>query len=144
MEFYALPCGLKHPGDAGFNSQRDGILRGIILKPRGDKLPFQFPTGWNSTDIVSDEARQICVSIPNGMEFYRLLVALVAVGMEFQFPTGWNSTIFALHSLRFAAVSIPNGMEFYCFGSASLLWAARVSIPNGMEFYPAARSILCR
>ena len=79
-------------------------------------LPFQFPTGWNSTIWRSRKLhRENLVSIPNGMEFYRIIGILlikfmfvsIPNGMEFyfsskrvyivykvfQFPTGWNSTV---------------------------------------------------
>ena len=47
-----LPLGEEHfqKGQKGFNSQRDGIL----LKLRKKLIParrFQFPTGWNSTNL---------------------------------------------------------------------------------------------
>ena len=35
------------------------------------KLAFQFPTGWNSTFRLLPPIARRCVSIPNGMEFYR-------------------------------------------------------------------------
>jgi len=48
MEFY----GVGHLGfitEIGFNSQRDGILRVDTLDLETLE-PFQFPTGWNSTE----------------------------------------------------------------------------------------------
>ena len=75
-----------------FNSQRDGILRlgfgpgvalGAVSIPNGMEFylckilgnlhtqPFQFPTGWNSTNSM----------------YPSQIMAL------FQFPTGWNSTL---------------------------------------------------
>ena len=76
----------------GFNSQRDGILR---LKNWGASLYlwFQFPTGWNSTQL-SRCVRFLFerVSIPNGMEFYCESPEKKALLRAFQFPTGWNST----------------------------------------------------
>ena len=75
---------------------------------------FQFPTGWNSTvcllsrgisaasfnsqrdgillSRVFRKRQQILVSIPNGMEFYPVLVLSFVANRAFQFPTGWNST----------------------------------------------------
>ena len=53
---------------------------------------FQFPTGWNSTNEISE---------------------FEVLGVEFQFPTGWNSTLVAFFLLPLSIVSIPNGMEFY-------------------------------
>ena len=77
----------------GFNSQRDGILRFDYLEHKIAYKRFQFPTGWNSTAIVTSA------------------IALTAL---FQFPTGWNSTksMKPLDNLKLK-VSIPNGMEFY-------------------------------
>ena len=91
MEFYpeqiASPAALLC-----FNSQRDGILLDISLS-RVCLRRFQFPTGWNSTELGSIHIHQQplrfnsqrdgilrippgilllsrVVSIPNGMEFY--------------------------------------------------------------------------
>ena len=56
-----------------FNSQRDGILLYKILS-QNLLRKFQFPTGWNSTDFLAASFIPILsVSIPNGMEFYKLL-----------------------------------------------------------------------
>ena len=96
-----------------FNSQRDGILRSIIVRSTHISL-FQFPTGWNSTLFVCRRAPNPVVSIPNGMEFYALWVSVARCSLSgfnsqrdgilpqwvlcalchklFQFPTGWNST----------------------------------------------------
>ena len=74
-----------------FNSQRDGILPTTFLKLL-PCLMFQFPTGWNST-LLRILCRSIrTVSIPNGMEFYKVENPWVLVIDTFQFPTGWNST----------------------------------------------------
>ena len=119
-----------------FNSQRDGILRFRPKLALFYKTKFQFPTGWNSTELYA---------------------AAIETFLEFQFPTGWNSTKVRKGIPRFQRVSIPNGMEFYCsryarclrfddvsipngmefywYAKCSLWWSARVSIPNGMEFY---------
>ena len=58
------------------------------------RSPFQFPTGWNSTNPQQVESvENTKVSIPNGMEFYNLKMNQKYVEFEFQFPTGWNSTL---------------------------------------------------
>ena len=44
---------------------------------------FQFPTGWNSTHNQSRETRLFVVSIPNGMEFYRLWKAHISYVASF-------------------------------------------------------------
>ena len=122
-----LPC---------FNSQRDGILQSVFQKqgcfeivsiPNGMEfyikmaisyltgIPFQFPTGWNSTNKTLKSLLSLQVSIPNGMEFYQSSAHLwlarsvsIPNGMEFylltqeftprigkfQFPTEWNSTLY--------------------------------------------------
>ena len=78
---------------AGFNSQRDGILLKLFWS-FFEFLWFQFPTGWNSTSFL--DIQRLCngcfnsqrdgilpklggistrasgVSIPNGMEFYKV------------------------------------------------------------------------
>ena len=121
------------------------IIAGISY---GVYQAFQFPTGWNSTELISitririysfnsqrdgilqfrKKARRgfIFVSIPNGMEFYRirkkrstsmrsfnsqrdgilpLSFLMRSVSLVFQFPTGWNSTqmlaVFTLPFWRF-------------------------------------------
>ena len=53
---------------------------------------FQFPTGWNSTFTRTCFMPRKIVSIPNGMEFYACIYPRFIVGLSFQFPTGWNST----------------------------------------------------
>ena len=114
MEFYPRRKNLQIY-NPGFNSQRDGILhlrkwkelrKGIVSIPNGmefyiadthiilELLLFQFPTGWNSTnlwvfcfmlglDSFNSQRDGILlkgflllgvlsdVSIPNGMEFYQ-------------------------------------------------------------------------
>ena len=84
---------------AGFNSQRDGILRSTALFGNG-RWRFQFPTGWNSTNILGLKQRGWIVSIPNGMEFYCRNRAYTWLVMSFQFPTGWNSTVLVLSFVR--------------------------------------------
>ena len=58
------------------------------------------------------------VSIPNGMEFYWMI-------------------LIDIHDLCY--VSIPNGMEFYSTCTFELFQKYAVSIPNGMEFYARVR-----
>ena len=90
MEFYMRWLSVASCNDS-FNSQRDGILLYIWIKINSIK-PFQFPTGWNSTQAIFFGLPALLVSIPNGMEFYVLL---------------------NFKNLRLSRVSIPNGMEFY-------------------------------
>ena len=75
---------------------------------------FQFPTGWNSTEVF---------------QYIRTFEP------QFQFPTGWNSTEVKLISLR-------DHKRFNSQRDGILRWKAAgsgeipmVSIPNGMEFY---------
>ena len=69
MEFYRAPFAYATL-QLSFNSQRDGILR--QEPPKGETMNlFQFPTGWNSTLNAAKPQHYACVSIPNGMEFYR-------------------------------------------------------------------------
>ena len=96
---------------------------------------FQFPTGWNSTFTRTCFMPRKIVSIPNGMEFYACIYPRLIVGLSFQFPTGWNSTgNVMLAFLEFASFQFPTGwnstIRFRRFRQLLL-----VSIPNGMEFY---------
>ena len=114
MEFYVTEFSSSYRLRAGFNSQRDGILQrallcslvnlsfnsqrdGILLKSsiffNLSILPFQFPTGWNSTIFIWVALTILNVSIPNGMEFYIFA--------------------YSFYKLSLDGVSIPNGMEFY-------------------------------
>ena len=94
MEFYEMKSKRGAINSISFNSQRDGILlldthpyrcglclvsipNGIefyLTIPRGNFRDggFQFPTGWNSTLILSYKPSR---------------------ALSFQFPTGWNSTV---------------------------------------------------
>ena len=97
-----------------FNSQRDGILRGLV-QPARYFAKVSIPNGmefyqwlpqimrgrsrFNSQRDGILRAHHIChclkmefVSIPNGMEFYPLWVYCSSISRVFQFPTGWNST----------------------------------------------------
>ena len=70
MEFYPKLLNRLMSAIGRFNSQRDGILRYRSSKVQG-AIESQFPTGWNSTDLVdSYHSCSVEVSIPNGMEFY--------------------------------------------------------------------------
>ena len=124
---------------SSFNSQRDGILRTcgakrvwkfLVSIPNGMEFypdhffylikqkEFQFPTGWNSTNICKT--------------------------MVWCKKTSFNSQRDGILPLAhqpnrpITIVSIPNGMEFY--GCLSRLYQdlLSVSIPNGMEFYSTA------
>ena len=55
-------------------------------------VEFQFPTGWNSTNLMTKISKKMVVSIPNGMEFYWEFIVFFNKFTSFQFPTGWNST----------------------------------------------------
>ena len=50
MEFYPNGELLNVAFAVCFNSQRDGILPNTDILISDDINPFQFPTGWNSTD----------------------------------------------------------------------------------------------
>ena len=92
MEFYCSEFPFLPRLEAGFNSQRDGILQIGRLRALRKSL-FQFPTGWNSTKFFPSPLIWLTrVSIPNGMEFYFLLGVSLIMLRVFQFPTGWNST----------------------------------------------------
>ena len=106
---------------------------------------------------------KLYVSIPNGMEFYKigsfipLLVncfnsqrdgilprthSIASSTFMFQFPTGWNSTVRHFVLIIAPVVSIPNGMEFYRNDKTLSQSHRKVSIPNGMEFYSLTPSNL--
>ena len=70
MEFYVFKKE-TYPHEKRFNSQRDGILLCFCCLYYSTSLLFQFPTGWNSTELCHLPNNKLC---------------------EFQFPTGWNST----------------------------------------------------
>ena len=113
----------------GWNSTK---IMGLLEKT---EVEFQFPTGWNSTKINYLIRKSNVVSIPNGMEFYKIQkikfhlyqysfnsqrdgilldkATNTCKPCGFQFPTGWNSTLLLLLHFRRHPVSIPNGMEFY-------------------------------
>ena len=76
---------------------------------------FQFPTGWNSTDIL-ELLRALTERRFNSQRdgILPMAFSFSANGKLFQFPTGWNSTSSSGLKENKAYVSIPNGMEFYC------------------------------
>ena len=141
-----------------FNSQRDGILRSRRRK-KWERVRFQFPTGWNSTELektkseLADgfnsqrdgilhktqiEMRTIPeVSIPNGMEFYMILLIGGVDYMAFQFPTGWNSTRCRMSQSQCWLVSIPNGMEFYPRISSNRKRKRQFQFPTGWNSTPS-------
>ena len=108
MEFYS-PTSISSGAASSFNSQRDGILRdryGVAVSI----YLFQFPTGWNSTMSKFSWTIIGSVSIPNGMEFYKIEISLPYRALKFQFPTGWNSTgIFASIASLVSSFQFPTG-----------------------------------
>ena len=128
---------------------------------------FQFPTGWNSTNIPDLhklatlrfnsqlDGILLCLPICGGLilfafqfptgwnsTVYWLRTALIR--RLFQFPTGWNSTEVRWEFHPSKWVSIPNGMEFYNIDKADFPSHDLVSIPNGMEFYSVYLCRCCR
>ena len=98
-----------------FNSQRDGILQSTIQHRVVFQKPFQFPTGWNSTDkLFYTEPRKALFQFPTGWNSTRSILLHRRNTSMFQFPTGWNSTRDIITGQNNTViVSIPNGMEFY-------------------------------
>ena len=92
MEFYPTAESDPLPPKVRFNSQRDGILHDRHFSFVGES------NGFNSQRdgiLQYTEIPRLCkqtVSIPNGMEFYFLLLCVTRALHWFQFPTGWNST----------------------------------------------------
>ena len=103
----------------------------------------------------------IIVSIPNGMEFYKLQPKKNFLWRLFQFPTGWNSTIprsltppiisrfnsqrdgilhcsQSIRGREFGKFQFPTGWNSTWDDRARILTEV-VSIPNGMEFYGSKR-----
>ena len=97
-----------------FNSQRDEILQGRNVLERAMLELFQFPTGWNSTEIVDGFHRYTTMRFNSQRdEILPMAVCRPASAKTFQFPTGWNSTNRYFSSSEKPKVSIPNGMKFY-------------------------------
>ena len=156
MEFYPFALIFRHshlgvsiPNGMEFYAKLPDLMRTLCQ--------FQFPTGWNSTDldaysgsdyasfnsqrdgILQKKERALClltkVSIPNGMEFYALRydTAHPKIGFNSQRDGILQKRRFSPHHTDI--VSIPNGMEFYNGKPQSIITPKTVSIPNGMEFY---------
>ena len=107
----------------GFNSQRDEILPKTLKTAKATTV-FQFPTGWNSTQIYILRRGKLPVSIPNGMKFYALLERYKLCLERFQFPTGWNSTfIFPFGIWKIYLFPFPKG------------WNSTVSTKNSEKYY---------
>ena len=107
----------------GFNSQRDEILPKTLKTAKATTV-FQFPTGWNSTQIYILRRGKLPVSIPNGMKFYALLERYKLCLERFQFPTGWNSTfIFPFGIWNLYLFQFPTG------------WNSTVSTKNSEKYY---------
>ena len=85
------PINLSKP-QAGFNSQRDGILQ--KRKQQNQlKNAVSIPNGMEFyVGVIETFKPTSRVSIPNGMEFYHDIRHLIGTYCMFQFPTGWNST----------------------------------------------------
>ena len=142
MEFY--PNTLSSNEISGcFNSQRDGILLSIKRIFHLTVL-FQFPTGWNSTLRLWTARARICVSIPNGMEFYLKISYRVLMTKCFNSQRDGILRSRYARCLCFDDVSIPNGMKFYVLCSLGNLCLLLVSIPNGMKFYAGSYALLIR
>jgi len=137
MEFYAVGENFARSFVKSFNSQRDGILRLLILR-----VKYFVSLGFNSQRdgiLLLFGALKLLfalpVSIPNGMEFYRRWNFWFRKREAFQFPTGWNSTL-----ARFCSSVVPWSFNSQRDGILRVLKHNRanfdfVSIPNGMEFY---------
>ena len=87
---------------------------------------FQFPTGWNSTEVklISLRDHKRFNSQRDGI-LRKFGLRFGAGSGVFQFPTGWNSTRPRLAQIANCRVSIPNGMEFYVGkqpGAGKFLW----------------------
>ena len=126
---------------------------------RNDAKPFQFPTGWNSTELIvrilckDDRFNSQRDGILRGTRFSLLPCQL------FQFPTGWNSTYVCGRLMHEYVFQFPTGWNSTCREAYFALYRkfqfptgwnstrlphARiqdqsVSIPNGMEFYRTRR-----
>ena len=134
MEFYPV-VDIAAIAQAGFNSQRDGILHEFYaVVPL--KVGVSIPNGMEfyKSDLATYRGLRI-VSIPNGMEFY------FGSSQGAHFARRFNSQRDGI-LLRWRArtrsrkfVSIPNGMEFYFKRYGRTCFQIFVSIPNGMEFY---------
>ena len=75
------------------------------------------------------------VSIPNGMEFYKIFKHEWHASDSFNSQRDGILRFISPPSKTCRIVSIPNGMEFYAFFHKLAAIKSSVSIPNGMEFY---------
>ena len=135
MEFYAFGYTDQVFAAKSFNSQRDGILhKGIFASIK--KALFQFPTGWNSTQLIKQRASRFVVSIPNGMEFYRH-VEVRYFSRALRFNSQRDGILPPVSALRVISNFGFNSQRDGILPKVSKKrWkTARVSIPNGMEFY---------
>ena len=74
-----------------FNSQRDGILH-AKKENKQSTIAFQFPTGWNSTQIY-EQTTESWPSFNSQRDGILLKdTEILRLPITFQFPTGWNST----------------------------------------------------
>ena len=86
-------CDTESKKPVCFNSQRDGILRFDYLEHKIAYKRFQFPTGWNSTAIVTSAiALTALFQFPTGWNSTLTDGFYYVFKKKFQFPTGWNST----------------------------------------------------
>ena len=119
----------------GFNSQRDGILHG------GRSFVGFEKRGFNSQrDGILLKTAPPLKTATNSFNSQRdgILLSderLKLYWREFQFPTGWNSTVvIGLIGLIYAVFQFPTGWnstKSYFHKPPRVV----VSIPNGMEFY---------
>ena len=125
---------------------------------------FQFPTGWNSTNIcmflIQYQKRfnsqrdgilpcscLLLLAICAGFNSQRdgILPKTLILSTEnfmFQFPTGWNSTrIYGNDEKYLTRFQFPTGWNSTETSHRCSATECRVSIPNGMEFYAASPGI---
>ena len=110
MEFYCRFPRLPRFAPRCFNSQRDGILQSAPAPKLRKASTFQFPTGWNSTEVIFNRALQPKLfQFPTGWNStYRRLLGRLC--LKFQFPTGWNSTfIFCASASEILTFQFPTG-----------------------------------
>ncbi len=98
---------------------------------------FQFPTGWNSTNIP--DLHKLATLRFNSQLDGILLCLPICGGLilfAFQFPTGWNSTFVNFYAFIYSPASFNSQRD----GILRIIDPQQerensVSIPNGMEFY---------
>ena len=136
MEFYENLEYDFYSIDSRFNSQRDGILlKGV--KTHTSRLCVSIPNGMEFYFNVVCIFYPFCiVSIPNGMEFYPFFDCVARHFWKFQFPTGWNSTgKWDAVELENTTFQFPTGWNSTKTTERIMKPSTNVSIPNGMEFY---------